>query len=138
MESDVNMVKTNEPKENQDISKWDTDIDLEAVSNSLNAGIILPRLKPELNKVYEVKIISDIKSFESDFGTTFSIDIAYNKMDMSLIIPKSFRFQLKVGMERLGIVNFSDLIGKELVFSKTVQDMKKYKNAELYNVQIRV
>jgi len=128
--------KKSEPKENDEISIFD-DIDEKSVKASLDAGVILPRLQPRLNTVYEVVVKSLPKSFNSDYGKTFSVDIDHDGMLKSLILPKSLRFQLKVQMKRKNIDSMSELIGKTLLIQKTIGDTKLYKNAELYSVQIK-
>lgn len=125
------------------IINWMDDIDDNSVQKSLDAGIILPRLKPRLNQVYQVEIISELNSFESNFGITFTVDIKHDNMEKSLILPKSFRFQLIVDMKRKGLVNkegnadFKQLIGKTILFQKTLGDTKQFKNAELYSCQVK-
>lgn len=119
------------------------DIDEKSVKKSLDAGEILPRLKPRLNTVYEFIVKSTPKMFTSDYGETFSIDIDYDGMLMTLILPKSLRFQLNVEMKRKNLVDdngnpdVSKLINKTLLIQKTVGNTKQYKNAELYSVQIK-
>jgi len=117
---------------------WLSDIDDKSVKASLEAGIILPRLKPRLNQVYEVEFTSNLKSFiHKSFGTTYNCDILYNGMAMNLIIPKSFRFQLFVSMNRKEIKTFKELIGKTIIFQLTKGDTKEFKNVDLYSCQIK-
>ena len=116
---------------------WLSDINDKSVKASLDAGIILPRLKPRLNQVYEVEFTSDIKSFKSEYGITYNVDILHDGMNMNLIIPKSFRFQLFVSMNRKGIKTFKELTGKTIIFQLTKGDTKLYKNVDLYSCQIK-
>ena len=114
-----------------------SDLETKSLKASLDAGLILPQLKPRLNQVYEVKVLSEPRSFEGTYGIAFSIDIESEGMEKSLILPKSFRFQLKVAMMRKQLKYFKDLIGKTLLFQKIEGSTKKFKNAELYTVQIK-
>ena len=122
-------------------SDWKSDLKAESIQKSLEAGEILPRLIPELNQVYSVTVLNSEpipKVFDSEYGKTYALDVEYQDLKHSLIIPKSFRFQLAVAMERLGIASLSDLIGKVITFKKSIGNTKQYKNAELYSVQIIV
>jgi hypothetical protein len=120
-----------------------SDIDDKSVQASLDAGVILQQLKPVLNRVYEVIVCSLPKSFVSNFGKTFAIDIEHDKMLKSLILPKSLKFQLNVEMRRNGLVDkngqpdLNQLIGKTLLVQKIIGDTKNFKNAKLYSVQIK-
>lgn len=119
------------------------DIDEKSVEASLEAGVILPRLRPVLNAVYEVIVKSTPIDFETDYGTTFAIDIEHDGMNKTLILPKSLRFQLNVEMRRKGLVDkdgkpdMIQLIDKTILVQKTKGNTKQYKNAELYSVQIK-
>lgn len=119
-------------------------INLESVKKSLDAGIILPRLKPELNQVYEFIVNSELKSFKSDYSDkTLTVDIIHEKMDKSIIIPDSFKYQLVVEMFRKRLVDkselpdFSQLIGKTLILMVSIGNTKQYQNVPLYSVQIK-
>lgn len=119
------------------------DIDDASVKASLDAGVILPRLKPILNRVYEVIVRSLPKSFTSDFGQTFAFDVEHEHMLKSLILPKSLRFQLNVEMKRNNIVDkdgkpdLKALIGKTILVQKIIGKTKQFANAELYSVQLK-
>lgn len=120
---------------------WLKDINPESIKASLNAGVIYPALKCELRIIYRAKIISDIRTFQSDYGTGYAIDLEYNGMNHSLVIPISFRFQLAVEMERYGLnpeTDFNKLIGKWITFKKSIGSTKEFKNAELYSVQLEM
>lgn len=122
--------------------EWLSDIDDNSVKKSLDAGIILPRLKPRLNQVYKVKINSELKSFEHTYGTTYNCNVIHENMEKNLIIPKSFKFQLSVEMVRHnlmkdGYADFNQLKEKTVIFQKTIGDTKEYKNVELYSCQIK-
>jgi len=123
--------------------KWMDDIDDESVKASLDAGIILPRLKPRRNQVYEVEFTSDLDSFEhKSFGTTYTVNILHDRMEKSLIIPKSFKFQLTVEMYRKKLLkgiypDFKQLIGKSIIFQLTKGDTKEFKDVDLYSCQIK-
>lgn len=128
------------PKES--IDEWLDDIDEESIQASLDAGEILPNLKSEVGKVYHVTVMSTPVYFTSDFGKTPKISVDYEGLLHSLIMPKSFRFQLAVAMIRKGYVDsqdkpdFAQIVGKHLTFTKIIGDTKQYKKAKLYTVQI--
>lgn len=122
--------------------KWLSDINDDSVKKSLDAGVILPRLKPRLNQVYEVTINSELKSFEHTYGTTYNCDVIHENMEKNLIIPKSFKFQLTVELHRHNLMkdgypDFNLLFGKTVIFQKTIGDTKEFKNVELYSCQIK-
>ena len=118
-------------------------IDLDSVKKSLDAGIILPRLVPELDEVYHCRILSLPKFFESDYGKTMCFDINHKGLEMNLITPESFKFQLYVAMKRKGYVkadgktpDFEKIKGKSMTFQKSIGSTKKFKDVPLYSVQI--
>ena len=131
------------PEKDQEVNILDG-INLDSVKKSLDAGIILPPLKPELDKVYEFNVNSMLRTFKSEYSDkTLSMDIIYDGMSMSIVIPDSFKFQLVVEMFRHKLVDdselpdFSQLIGKTLILRKTIGNTKKYKDVPLYSVQIK-
>ena len=140
------MSKKPEPKVS-DIDTFLADVDSKSIKNMLEAGVILPQLKPELNVVYTAKVLSLPKSFTSDYGLTHCFDVSYDGMDHSLIAPKSFKVQLVAEMHRKKYVtenketkeilpDFKQLIGKTIKVKKVIGDTKEFKNAKLYTVQI--
>jgi len=134
-------------KETKGKKEYIDDIKIESIDACLKAGIILPRLIPRLNQVYQITINSIDKYFTSDYGKTMTFDIIHDNMDKSLVAPKSFKFQLLVEMIRNKLttreniiddkVDYSVLIGKQLVFQKIIGNTKQLKNVELYTVQIK-
>lgn len=122
-----------------DLDDWTKDLDQNSIAKSLEAGVILPQLKPELNTVYSVILLDSEplpKVFDSKFGKTYAIDVEYNGLKHSLILGISFRYQLFVEMQRKGMFHLSDLIGKVITFKKSIGNTKDMDNVELYSVQL--
>lgn len=121
-----------------------SDIDQESIKKSLDAGVILPQLKPILNRVYDVIVRSKPKSFVSNFGKTYAFDVEHDGMLKSLIVPKSLRFQLAVEMKRNNLVDkegnpdMDKLIGVHMLVQKIIGNTKQYQNAKLYSVQLKL
>ena len=81
-------------------SIWDSDIDLKSLEKALIAGIILPKFKAYKNTVYIVKLISKPKFVISDKGNFHTINLVKENMKFSLNMNNSFKFQLKLLLER--------------------------------------
>lgn len=126
----------------ENLHDWMYDLDKKSLKKAVDVGEILPQLKPELNTVYHATIKSIPKAFTSDFGLAHSVEIEHEGMKKQIVMGKSFKFQLAVCMSRLGLdptklKDFEKLIGKTIIFQKTLGDTKDFKNAELYSVQIK-
>ena len=92
----------NNPKEVSIFS----DISNESIDAMLKAGRIYASLKPRLNAVYDVKVVSLPKAFDSkSYGIAFSLNIEHDGMIKSLVLAKSFRTQLKAEMIRESLVD---------------------------------
>ncbi|KKM96552.1 hypothetical protein LCGC14_1176980 [marine sediment metagenome] len=120
-----------------------SDIDDNSVKEMLKVGRIYPNIKPRLNAVYEVQVLSQPNEFDSKaYGTAYSLVVLHDGMKKSIVLAKSFRIQLKVEMIRAKLVNnenepdFKKLIGKILTFQKTLGDTKTMTKVPLYSVQI--
>lgn len=130
------MAEKNTKKANLDDFKgFADDIDPTSVKNMLDAGEILPQLKIESDCVYTVKVVGKPSMFKSTFGPAMSLPIEYENMQWSLIVPKSLKIQLIVGMIRKNL-SFETLIGKYLNVIKQKGDTKDYKDAMLYRCEI--
>lgn len=138
--------KTEQKKENKEFivendGIW-SDIDDDSISEMLKYGRIYPSLKARLNAVYEVKVVSTPKSFDSkEFGIAHSIDVIHENMRKSIVLAKSFRQQLKAEMIRGkltsdGKPDFKKLLGKKLTFQKALGNTKTMNDVPLYSVQI--
>jgi len=80
---------------------WDDDIKLQSIENALKVGVILPKFRAYKNTVYTIKLIDKPKLVNSDKGNTFfTIDIIRDNMKFNLPMNNSFKFQLKVLLER--------------------------------------
>jgi hypothetical protein len=111
------------------------DIDPKSVKAMIDAGEILTQLKIQENTRYTVKIDGMPSMFKSNFGQTMSLPIEYDNMKWSLIVPKSLKIQLIVGMIRKNL-SFETLIGKHLNVIKQKGDTKEFKDAMLYRCEI--
>ena len=91
--------KKNKNPKNQ-LPAWDVGIKPESLANALKVGIIYPKFKVYKNTVYEIYLISEPKYVESEKGNFHTIDIEKDGMKFSLNMNESFKFQLKVLLER--------------------------------------
>lgn len=137
-------MSTKKPEKTEtEIDTFLADVNDESIKNMLKAGIILPQLKPELERVYTMVVLSLPKSFTSSFGLTHTFDVDYDGMKHNIIAPISFKTQLVAEMHRKklltekGTPDFKQLIGKVLKVKKVIGDTKEYKNAKLYTVEIQ-
>lgn len=131
-------------KENKSIDNIMDDIDMISIQKSIDAGVIYPRLKFVLNRVYSVEVVSKPKSFKSKFGISHSLDVIYDDMNRNIVLAKSLKFQMLVEMKRQELWNLNDdtpdwnkLIGKTLIIQKLIGDTKDFQNVELYSCQIK-
>lgn len=91
-------------------------------------------MKPQRNRVYQVQCLSEKpKDITTELGSAQAIDIEYESMKYSLIIPESFRFQLTVEVLRKGIDN---LKGHTITFQKTQQKHKQFGLIDMYSIQL--
>lgn len=126
------------------------DIKIESLENMLAVGRILPRLEPRLNSTYKATILSDDKELKffihKTFGKSYTLDIMYDDMKRSVIVPKSFYIQLLAEMIREKLttmeaiktksIDFSVLKGHEITFQKVKGNTKTMENVQLYVVQL--
>lgn len=104
-------------QDNED--SWEHQAPKTSVEKFLKAGVIYPTLKPRVNAVYEVQILSLPKAFISKkFGKGYSMNIIYQGMKMNLICSKSFLFSLKCEKERLKLKS-EEIPGMKLIFQKS-------------------
>ena len=106
--------------------KWDT-FDPAKVRASIKAGNILPELKPRINAVYTVKLLTvpkEVKYEKKDregkvieSGVFNTVDVNHDGMRKTLKTNQSFLFKLKIYHEDTGFP-YSMLVGKELVIQK--------------------
>lgn len=139
--------KKKESTQKTEIDSFLSDVKQTSIENMLKAGVILPQLRPELEKVYTMTVLSLPKSFTSDYGLTHAFDVDYEGMKHSIITPISFKTQLVAEMYRKSLTkkdndgnekpDFSQLIGKILKVKKVIGDTKEYKKAKLYTVEIQ-
>lgn len=131
-------------KTKPDLDDWMDDIDTNSLEASLEAGIILPQLKIEVNEIATMKVLGNLRFFKSDYGKTMCFDVEYNKMEHNLIVPISMKFQLAVAMIQKGLVykdnpkkpDFNQLIGHNISVKAYIGNTKKFKDVKLYSVQI--
>lgn len=102
-------------KPTKENTSWDKDIKQESIQTALKMGIILPKFRAYKNTVYTIKLIGFPKPVVSDKGkdTFHTINVSKDNMKFNLIMNNSFKFQLKVLLER----NQTDL---ETLISKGV------------------
>ena len=103
-------------KSEEEEPKW-ADFPAESIRASIEAGEILPELRPRKNAIYRVTLKSLPKEVVSSKGTFYVVEIDYEGLMMSLKANRSFNFCLK----RYKVNNnfrYSDLVGKDLVFQK--------------------
>ena len=120
-------------KENKSIDNIMDDIDMISIQKSIDAGVIYPRLKFVLNRVYSVEVV-----------ISHSLDVIYDDMNRNIVLAKSLKFQMLVEMKRQELWNLNDdtpdwnkLIGKTLIIQKLIGDTKDFQNVELYSCQIK-
>lgn len=100
----------------EDEPEW-ADFDDASIKASIDAGEILPELKPRKNAIYNAILQSLPKEVKSDKGDFYTVEIKIDGMRKSLKANRSFNFCLK----RYKVKNhlkYSDLVGREIVFQK--------------------
>lgn len=115
-----------------------SEVNQESLDNMVRVGIILPQLKPKLDTVYTVKCIGNLKSFQSEFGKAYSLEIEHNDMRKQFTFNPngSFHIQLTALLTILKL-KLSDLEGKTMIIQKSKGNTKKMKDVELYSVQLK-
>lgn len=84
----------------KELPSWDSFIKSKSLENALQQGIIYPKFRAYKNTVYLIKILSYPRAIESDKGLFHSIDVVKDNMKFTLNMNNSFKFQLKVLLER--------------------------------------
>jgi len=84
----------------KELPSWDSFIKSKSLENALQHGIIYPKFRAYKNTVYLIKILSYPRAVESDKGLFHSIDVVKDNMKFTLNMNNSFKFQLKVLLER--------------------------------------
>ena len=79
---------------------WDFDINLESLKKAIDSNIIYPKFKPYKNTVYLVYIFEQPKLIMSEKGNFHIIGITKDNMKFTINMNNSFKFQLKVLLER--------------------------------------
>lgn len=79
---------------------WDSDINLESLKKAIDSNIIYPKFKPYKNTVYLVYIFEQPKLIMSEKGNFHIIGITKDNMKFTINMNNSFKFQLKVLLER--------------------------------------
>ena len=126
---------TDEKKTNID-SEFMKDVNQESIDKMVKVGTILPQLKPKLDTVYTVKILGNLKSFNSDYGKAYALEVLHNEMRKEMVFnPQgSFHTQL-VALLTINKLTLTQSIGKMIAIQKTIGNTKKFKDVELYSVQ---
>lgn len=108
-----------------------------ALKNMIEAGRILPSLKPKLDTVYRLELTGNIDTFESDYGKAFALEVKHNGIlkQVNFNPEGSFHLQLLAELERANL-KLSDTKGKFIIIQKTLGNTKKYKDVELFSVQL--
>ncbi|MBA7496350.1 hypothetical protein ES702_06950 [subsurface metagenome] len=88
-----------------------------SIQASIDAGEILPELKPRINAVYRAVLLSLPELVKSKKGDFYTVKIDHDGMIKSLKANRSFNFCLTRYVTEKNIP-FSSLIGKILAFQK--------------------
>lgn len=99
------------------IPKWD-DFKPESIKRVIESGVILPEFKPYANTVYQIELRSEPKYIKHEKGNFFTVDITKNGMKYQMKANGSFRFGLKLILERNNLESIKNLFGVPLNISK--------------------
>jgi len=93
------MVKETNPKTNN-LPKWDKDIKVDSLKKAIDSNIIYPKFRAYKNTVYLIYIFELPKAIDSKKGVFHTIGIVKDNMKYMVNMNNSFKFQLKVLLER--------------------------------------
>ena len=102
--------------EEEEVPKW-AKFPASSIKASIDAGEILPELKPRKNAIYRAILNSLPKEVISDKGDFFTVEIEIDGMRKSLKANRSFNFAL-TRYKTENKIPYSDLVGREIVFQK--------------------
>lgn len=114
-----------------DIPLWSDGLKQESIQNALKVGVIYPKFKAYKNTPYEIFLLSEPKYVDNEKVEKpfFTIDIEKDGMKYTLNMNESFKFQLKVLLER-NKAELSDLIKKGIPL-RIAQDDEGYWSIQL-------
>ena len=104
--------KQTKKSKNESLS-WDFGIKPESLENALKIGIIYPKLKVYKNTVYCIRLLNEPRYVESDKGNFHTIDVEKDDMRFNLNMNESFKFQLKILLER-NKINIQELVSRSV------------------------
>ena len=114
------------------------DVNQESLDKMVQAGLILPQLKPKLDTVYTVKIIGNLTTFKSEFGKAYALEVEHNDMRKQMVFNPQGSFHLQlVALLTINNLKLSQAKGKAIIIQKTKGNTKKFKDVELYSIQFK-
>lgn len=129
-----------ETKKELKLPAWAKAVKKDSVKKSLDAGVIYPTLKPQLDRTYNVRVLSkEPKEIKTKLGKALALVVNYNGMNWSLIIPVSFQHHLTTEGIRKGFIDENgntNFEGVDITFQKTEQEHEIYGTTEMYTVYI--
>jgi len=124
-------------KDNNDLDDYEAQFKSESVENVLKMDKIYPTFKAESNIPYTAVILETPKPITTRLGKAYAMLIDTNGLTMSFITPNSFLFNLTVERKRNNLTK-EQLIGKIIVFIKTMSNHKDYGLSEMYSVELKL
>lgn len=137
-----------EANNNDGIPEWALQFDESKFDKVVSMDEILPTLRPRLNAIYNVEILSIpfnpqfegnpvvfTDNVTKEQKKLYKMIINSNGMNMDLICTNSILFQIET-YRRKHQLKISDLVGKTMVFQK-VEKLYKNKKTNMIQLQIR-
>lgn len=126
-------------QKNQEVADWEKDLDQKEINERASQPQRHPQLKPKLDAIYDLVILSPIKKTKTEEfpdQDSWIMDVNYNGVTRTLFLGETMRKQLSIQRKRLGIKP-SDLINRNITIQKVERKNKEGRIINVFLVELK-